>query len=177
MTDREATSDGGRVLTLQELINTRRDERGWSYADLEHRADHKITRGRWQQLATHVRMKAFPERDNIPVIADVLEVDQTTVVLAVARSLDLDVRWRGPDLAALMPAGTDHLSEPVRDAILGVIRATVTEAIARHADDEASPSPVRAGPSVLEWGKTGQVPAQRGQPPAQSGRSRGAKSR
>lgn len=128
--------------------------------DLEVRSDHRITRGRWQQMATHVRMKAFPERDNIPVIADVLEVDQTTVVLAVAKSLDLDVRWRGPDLAALMPAGTDQLSTNVRDAILAVIRASVTEALARPGDEE-SPRPSGVGPSVLEWGKTGQPGAQR----------------
>lgn len=162
MTDQDLTGDGGRVLTLQELIRTRRDERGWSYADLAHRTDHKITRGRWQQLGTHTRMKAFPERDNIPAIADALEVDQTTVILAVARSLDLDVRWRGPDLAALMPAGTDALSEPVRDAILAVIRATVTEAIARQSDAELL-STVRPGPSVLEWDKTGQRDARGGQ--------------
>lgn len=177
LTDRDSTSDGGQVLTLQQLINTRRDERGWSYTDLEVRSDHKITRGRWQQLATHVRMRAFPERDNIPVIADVLEVDQTTIILAIAKSLDLDVRWRGPDLAQLMPAGTDQLSEPVRDAILAVIRATVTEALARRVDDDESPSTVRTGPSVLEWEKAGPPAARSGQPAARSGQTSDANGR
>lgn len=177
MTAKDPTGDGGAVLTLQELIQARRDERGWSYADLEVRADHKITRGRWQQLATHVRMKAFPERDNIPIIAAVLEVDETTVVLAAAKSLGLDVRWRGPDLAQLMPAGTDQLSEAVRDAILAVIRATVSEAIARRVDDEASRPTVPSGPSVLEWAKTGQVPTQRGQTSPRSDRASDANSR
>ena len=168
LTDRDPAGDGGHVLTLQELIQSRRDERGWSYADLAHRTDHKLTRGRWQQLGTHVRMRAFPDPDNIPLIADALEVDQTTVVLAVARSLNLEVRWRGPDLAQLMPAGTDQLSTPVRDAILAVIRATVSEAIARRSDEE-SPRTIHPGPSVLEWEKsapnsaahpprTGQIP-------------------
>lgn len=167
MTDQDTTSDGGQVLTLQQLINARRDERGWSYSDLEVRARHRITRGRWQQLATNVRLRAFPERDNIPIIADVLEVDQTTVVLAVAKSLGLDVRWRGPNLAQLLPAGTDQLSEAVQTAILAVIRATVTEALARQRDDE-SPSMVRSGPSVLEWTQTGRQAPRSGQtdPPA-----------
>lgn len=173
MTTQDPTSDGGRVLTLQELINARRDERGWSYNDLEVRSDHKITRGRWQQLGAHVRMRAFPERDNIPIIAAALEVDQTTVVLAVAASLGLDVRWRGPNLAQLMPAGTDQLSAPVRDAILAVIRATVTEAIAHQSDDE-SPQTVRSRPSVLEWGKTRPSAARSGQTAAQDGRAHGA---
>lgn len=161
LTEQGGTSDGGRVLTLQELINARRDERGWSYTDLEVRAGHAISRGRWQQLATLKRMRAFPERDNIPVIAEVLEVNQTVVVLAVAASLGLDVQWRPPALAQLMPAGTDELSPPVRDAILAVIRATVTEAILRGSDDE-SPQTAQPGPSVLNWDKTGQVlPEQR----------------
>lgn len=177
MTDQDLTGDGGRVLTLQELIRTRRDERGWSYADLAHRTDHKITRGRWQQLGTHTRMRAFPERDNIPAIADALEVDQTTVILAVARSLDLDVRWRGPDLAALMPAGTDALSEPVRDAILAVIRATVTEAIARHGGDDGPPRTGQSGPSVLEWDKTGQTTARSGQTAHRTGQTPDVNSR
>lgn len=173
MTDPNVTSDGGRVLTLQELIQARRDERGWSYGDLANRTEHKITRGRWQQLGTHVRMKAFPERESIPAIADALEVDQTTIVLAVAKSLDLDVRWRGPNLAQLMPAGTDQLSEPVRDAILAVIRATVTEAIMRQSDDE-SPQTVQPGPSVLNWDKTGQVSPEQRNRHAQTGGNKSA---
>ena len=177
LTDPSLTSDGGRVLTLQELIQARRDERGWSFADLENRAGHRISRGRWQQLATNVRMRAFPERDNIPVLASVLEVDETTVVLAAAKSLGLDVRWRGPDLAALMPAGTDQLSEPVRDAILAVIRATVSEAIARATSDDEPRRTVGSGPSVLEWGKSGPAPAQRGQPASRGGQASDANSR
>ena len=177
MTADGLTGDGGDVLTLQELIQARRDERGWSYADLEVRADHRITRGRWQQLATNVRVRAFPERDNIPVIAAVLEVDETTVVLAAAKSLGLDVRWRGPDLAQLMPAGTDQLSEPVRDAILAVIRATVSEAIARATGDDEPRRTVGSGPSVLEWGKTGPASARSGQTTARSGQASDANSR
>lgn len=168
MTDRELTSDGGQVLTLQELIQRARDARGWSYEDLAARSGHALTRGRWQQLGTHKRMRAFPDPDNIPVIAAALEVNQTTVVLAVAKSLRLDVQWRGPDLAQLMPSGTDELSPPVRDAILGVIRATVTEALARQSDSE-SLSTVSSGPSVLEWEKTSRPPARTGQPPTRTG--------
>lgn len=146
------------MFTLQNLIEMRRNERGWSYADLEVRSDHKITRGRWQQLATRVRMEAFPNRDNIPIIAQVLEVDQTTVVLALAKSLGLDVQGRGSDLVALMPAGTDRLSTPVRDAILAVIRATVLEALAQQDGEVGAPQTTRPGPSVLEWDKTAGVP-------------------
>lgn len=180
MTGRDLTGDGGRVFTLQELILTHRDQWGWSYAEFERRSEdlgHKITYGRWQQMATHVRMKAFPERDNIPIIAGVLGVSQTTVVLAIAKSLDLDVQWQGPLLAALMPAGTDQLSEPVRDAILAVIRATVTEAIAHGGDDDESPRTVRPGPSVLKWAKSNLAAAEGGRTAPQDGRASDANGR
>lgn len=115
------------MLTLQQLIRTRMDERGWSYADLAHRAGDELTRSRWQQLGTGVRMRAFPEPHTIALIAHVLEVDVTTVVLACAEALGLDAHLRGPDLAQLLPAGTERLPERMRDAILAVIRAAVAQ--------------------------------------------------
>lgn len=124
------------------------DECGWSYADLAHRAGDELTRSRWQQLGTGVRMRAFPEPHTIALIARVLEVDVTSVVLACAEALGLDARLRGPDLVQLLPAGTERLSERMRDAILAVIRA----AVAQTFEDPPQAQLTVAAPVV--WTKT-----------------------
>lgn len=149
MTEDGLTDDGDQVLTLQGLIRARMDERGWSYGELERRSDGALSKGRWQQLGTGVRMAAFPEPESLLLMSTVLEVDETTVVLCAAQSLGIDARRRGPDLAQLLPAGTDRLSERMRDAILTVIRAAVAETLAADGDDEGA----RSEGSVLEWAK------------------------
>jgi hypothetical protein len=103
-------------------------ERGWSYSDLERASDRALTRGRWQQLGSGVPQRKFPEPGSLTVIAQVLEVDMTTVVLAAARSLGLEVGRRGAELAHLLPVHTDRISERMRDAILTLIRSAVAEA-------------------------------------------------
>ena len=61
-----AITVGGGVQTLQALIRTRMDAKGWSYADLAHRSGDELTRGRWQQLGSGIRrLKAFPEPSSI----------------------------------------------------------------------------------------------------------------
>lgn len=151
MTDHDLTGDGDRVLPLHELIRARMDDRGWSYGQLEHRSKGALTKGRWQQLGTQVRMKSFPEPDTIRVVARVLELDETTILLAVGESLGLDVTRRGPMLAQLLPAGTDQLSDRFRDSILAIIRAAVAETWER-AEDE--PGPPSAADVTLEWPHT-----------------------
>jgi hypothetical protein len=146
------TGDGEKVLPLHELIRARMEDRGWSYGQLEHRSKGALSKGRWQQLGTQVRMKNFPEPDTLRVLARVLEVDETTILLSVGESLGLDVTRRGPMLAQLLPAGTDQLSERFRDAILALIRAAVAESWARGGEE-----PGQAGVATnvtLEWSKT-----------------------
>jgi hypothetical protein len=150
------------------------DDRGWSYGQLEHRSDGQLTKGRWQQLGTQTRMSRFPEPDTLRLMARVLELDETTIVLSAAASLGIDARWRGPLLAQLLPAGTDLLSDRMRDALLGVIRAAVAEAAA-YAGDEGAGAVQGAGgepPQTYRWAKTTSEPETRGGSPA-SGRTTG----
>ena len=148
MTDR--TGHGGRAPTLAQLIRARMVERGWSYTDLENESAHTLSRGRWQQLGSGAPQKKFPDPASLQVIASVLQVDVTAVVLAAARTVGLDAHAQGSDLANLLPAGTERLSEPMRDAILGLIRAAVSdvaaEGIARGADGTAD--------LTMEWPKS-----------------------
>jgi hypothetical protein len=157
LTDEHLTSDGEQVLTLQQLIRARMTERSWTYAELERRSDFALTKGRWQQLGSGTRIAAFPEPATIAKIGEVLEVDVTTVVLAAAQSVGLDARRRGPDLAQLLPAGTDRLSERMRDAILTIIRAAVADSLA-HAEDVDEPGSIDG---LLEWPKSDAPSARR----------------
>ncbi len=126
------------------------DERGWSYADLERRSEHALSRGRWQQLGSGVRQRKFPDPASIEVIARVLDVDVTTVVLAAAQAVGLDAHLRGSDLAHLLPTGTEQLSERMRDAILTLIRAAVADAANGFG---TSPGDSLSG-LTLEWPKS-----------------------
>lgn len=151
MTDQVEAGDGEPVLTLQQVIRGRMDERGWSYSDLARRSGDRLNRNRWQQFGTGRRLTRFPEPANIVLMAEVLEVDVTTVLHAVAQSLGINARRRGPDLAHLLPAGTDRLSDRTRDAILAIVRATVADTLERgdEEDSEEAPSNERS----LGWAK------------------------
>lgn len=143
------TGPGGRGPTLSHLIRARMVERGWSYADLEQRSAQALSRGRWQQLGSGAEQRKFPDPASLTVIASVLEVDITTAVLAAARTLGLDTNTRGSDLANLLPAGTERLSAPIRDAILTLIRAAVSDVPA----EDGTPGAADGNPA-LEWPKS-----------------------
>lgn len=121
------------------------DERRWSYTDLERASDRALTRGRWQQLGSGGPQRKFPEPGSLAVIARVLEVDTTTVVLAAARSLGLDVGRPGAELAHSLPEDTDRISERMRDAILTLIRCAVAEAPDEHGLEVSRSDSLRAG--------------------------------
>lgn len=147
MTDQ--AGNGEAAPTLHQLVRSRMDEHGWSYTDLERRSARALSRGRWQQLGSGAQLKKFPDPASLVVIAQVLEVDITTVVLAAARSLGLDARTQGTELSRLLPAGTELLSDRTRDAILATIRAAVSDATDRSPAPDHEPLRGLA----LEWPK------------------------
>ena len=141
MSQTEPPTQSSSVPTLAELISDRKAEKGWTYQQLADRADGAISRQRWQQLGTSVRIKEFPEPGTIQAIADALGVDVSIVVLAVARSIGLDVRRSdSSSLGALLPPSAANLSDAQRDAVLGIVRvmndpAVGTGAFLRRAAD------------------------------------------
>jgi hypothetical protein len=138
--------DRGSAPTLRELIRSRMTERGWSYADLERESGRALSRGRWQQLGSADAQQKFPNPESLTIIADVLQIDVASVVLAAARAVGLPVPVSGSDFANLLPAGTERLSAPMRDALLALIRAAVAETVA-----DAAPGEI--GGMTLEWPK------------------------
>lgn len=127
MSDDDPTPEDDPVLPLDVLIRSRMRERGWSYSDLERSSGRALTRGRWQQLGSGLQQRKFPDPESLTVISRVLEVDITSVVLAAARTLGLDVHRSGTGLSQLLPADAAHLSHRMRDAILSLIRAAVSD--------------------------------------------------
>ncbi len=138
--------EGGSAPTLRRLIRSRMVERGWSYADLERESGGALSRGRWQQLGSADAQPTFPHPDSLAIIARVLQIDVTSVVLAAARAVGLPVPAQSSDFANLLPAGTERLSGPMRDAILGLIRAAVD-------GSAAEPARPGAGGTTVEWSK------------------------
>jgi hypothetical protein len=108
---------------LAELIMSRKRELGHTYRKLQELSHDAFTSQRWQQLATGVRIKEFPEPTTVAAIAEALDVDVNRVVLAIARSLGLAVKPAESDLAAMLPASARGLTTEQRHAILAVIKA------------------------------------------------------
>lgn len=111
------------VPELADLISHVKTTRGWSYQTLADRTEGVLTRQRWQQLGTTVRIKEFPEPETLSAIADALQVNITSVVLAAAKTIGLPVTRELSALATLLPVGTERLADYQRDAIVGVIKA------------------------------------------------------
>ena len=152
MSEDSPDADSRPALCLHELIRARMRERAWSYTDLERASDSALTRGRWQQLGSGLQQRRFPDPETLTVISQVLEIDITTVVLATAQALGLDVHRQGPDFSRLLPQHTDRLSERMRDALLTVIRASVVDTSAHDGADLPGPEALEG--MRLEWRKS-----------------------
>ncbi len=151
MSEDDPSTHDDPVVPLNALIRARMAERGWSYSDLERESGHALTRGRWQQLGSGAVQRRFPDPGSLTAIARVLEIDITTVVLAAAQTVGLDVHRHGSGLSHLLPAETAQLSERMRDAILVLIRSAVVEARSGAGDRQAD---IELDGLRLEWPKS-----------------------
>lgn len=155
------------VPTLADLISARKTERGWSYQQLADRAHGAVSRQRWQQLGTGVRIKEFPEPATIQAIADALEVDVTLVVLGVARSIGFAVRTQDSSLAAMLPPGADLLNDEQRNAVLAVVRAMAPRQLTGASNEDTSTQDTTSNPTVdgeAGLGRAPMIAASRQQP-------------
>jgi len=114
-------ADPQRVLTLRDLIQRHIDSTGESRRGLGDRSGvaHQ-TLGYWWNGS----IKTFPDPETLQAFADATHTPIETVLLAAARTIGLPVHGV-PELAAMLPPGTDNLSARDRDAVLAVIRALV----------------------------------------------------
>lgn len=124
------------MLTLRDLIQQHMDRSGESRRALGARSGlaHQ-TLGYWWDGT----IKTFPDPETLQAFADATHTSVQTVLLAAARTVGLSI-GAAPELAAMLPPGTDNLTQRDRDAILAVIRALV------EARRPVSPPPVSGVP-------------------------------
>lgn len=124
---------------LQALIGLRKGDR--SYEQLSKACGGSPSAKRLHMLAT-APMKNFPDPDTIRALSKGLGVTETTVVMASAESLGLDVRspsgW-----TALLPAGIDRVPSHMRDSILSVVHSAVHMAEDMEVGSDGEPQPRR----------------------------------
>ncbi|MGN8245271.1 hypothetical protein ACTHAM_002390 [Cellulomonas soli] len=121
-------------MNLAELIRTTKGDR--SYDDLARDAGGAPGRQRWQQLASTMPLKNFPDPDSIRAIARALGVSQRAVVDAAGESLGLDIARGRSRFEELLPDGVDLLDDDAQAAVLAVLRA-----LARASTTEAPVDP------------------------------------
>lgn len=109
-------------MDLTQLITAHR--RGRTYLELEAATGGRVTRQRWQQLAT-AQPRAFPNPDTIIALAAGLGVPERTVLLAVGESLGLRTGDKRR-LCDRIPEKADQLPTAAIAAILASVNAMIS---------------------------------------------------
>jgi hypothetical protein len=148
------------VPTLAQLISEQRRLRGFSYRELEARADSVITHQRWQQLGSGTRIKEFTEPATLRAMAKALDVDVTLVVLATAKSIGLPVETGvgQSELARMLPYSARELTIEQRDAIVSLVRAITQKKGSGHGRTSPGASesgtPTQGGQTQEGWARS-----------------------
>ncbi|WP_426566423.1 hypothetical protein ACPPVT_07705 [Angustibacter sp. McL0619] len=159
--------------TISELI-ARQHAAGITYrqmADRAKAAGYQLTHQQINELE-NVPPDQWPKSaQRIRAYAAALDVSERAIVLAFARSFDLDVSERSSLLEVLLPVGTRDIDEGLQAAIAGVVRAAVK---ARHEGGGTSGDTAPIEAEVLQddsvtqsvQAKPVRSPAKRGSRPA-----------
>lgn len=120
-----AAGAGHRQPDLSGLIRAHQERTRESYRAMARRSGDLLHHQSLQGWAAGPP-KAFPKkRETFEQLAQVLDTDVTTVVLAFARSLGLDVRSSGPGAARVLPPDAERLTGRQRAVLLSVVDAMV----------------------------------------------------
>lgn len=134
------------VPTIRELIQRAVDD-GKSYRALEESSGGRVKYQMFQKLATKPPLQFPKDRDTIEGIAAALEIPESTVVLAYARGIGLDVTTDSL-LADLLPRGTEDLDIEMQNAIVAVVRAAIRmQRGQRNASADSSTPPGTPSPT------------------------------
>lgn len=110
--------------TIKDLIRVELD-RGKSVRDLEVDSGGLVKFQTFQELSSRPP-RQFPKSvDTITGMAQALQVDVTTVVLAYAKGLGIEVDAAGSLFALRLPPGVDSLDLQMQNALIGVARAAL----------------------------------------------------
>lgn len=115
------------------LVQRHIDRTGDSLRQLQRRSGDKVQHSMWDRLAKNT-IKEFPKPDSIPAIAAALSLSETVVVLAIAKSLGVNVSFPSSGPQIPIPANAEQLDDQGRRLVWDMITALlppVTEAQAR----------------------------------------------
>lgn len=142
---RLARIQGSDVPTIGELINEALD--GSSVRKLEADSGYLVKYQTFQQLSKSAP-DGFPkDTKTIRGMAIALKVPESTIVLAYAKGLGVDVSTES-GIAARMPRGADALGIEMQNALISVVRAAVKMNGADHVDQPTSPDSPPAPPGA-----------------------------
>lgn len=114
------------------LVQADIDRTGDSLRQLQKRSSDEVGHSMWDRLAKNT-IKEFPRPESIAAIASTLSLSETTVVLAIAKSLGLNVSLpTGPQIP--IPDRAEQLDDQGRRLVWDMIMALlppVTESQAR----------------------------------------------
>ena len=121
----EAAGGGRGHPDLSELIRAHHEQTRESYRSMARRSGDQLHHQSLQGWAA-APPKAFPKkRETFEQLAHVLDTDVTTVVLAFACSLGLDVRAAGPGADRVLPPDAERLTQRQRAVLLSVVDVMV----------------------------------------------------
>jgi hypothetical protein len=144
----QAHRDSSDVPTIKDLIRVELD-RGKSLRDLEVDSGGRVRFQTFQDLSNHPP-KQFPKTvDTIRGMAQALQVDETTVVLAYAKGLGVDVS-AGSTFALRLPPTVDQLDPQMQNALIALVRAA-----GKTSADSAEPSLKGRAPNHFDEDSTG----------------------
>ncbi|WP_131747545.1 helix-turn-helix transcriptional regulator [Frankia sp. Cppng1_Ct_nod] len=128
---------------LQQLIRSRIDERGWSYAEVARRG--RLPRSTVHNLATNARLLRLPQPATLDGLARGLELPLPVVRSAAAAAAGLTLHAEAgsdPEVTALV-AGVEQLSPVDRKHVTALVESLLRHARARddtgHRPDHPQP--------------------------------------
>lgn len=151
------------VPTISDLVRAARDG-GLTYRELEARSQRAGFGVKFQtfEVLANQGPLAWPKSvDTIRGIAAALDITEQAVVLGYAASLGVRVTPQ-PRLVAGLPPSTALLTEPMRDAILGLIRAATADPASAGPPSSASADPACGVPDGGAWSRSHAAPSGRG---------------
>ncbi len=127
MVERESNGfDDRSVPTISQLIAAQMDATGRSFRDLWRASGERVKHQTFQELRS-APPKSWPKNvETIRGMAAALDVTETAIVMAYARSLGVDVAGESV-LAQQLPASAAQLTPAQRNAIVQLIRSITTQ--------------------------------------------------
>lgn len=142
---------------LATLIERHRDRTGESYEQMARRSGNVLDANGVWKYATR-KNRQFPrEAETFYALATILRVDVTTVVLAMAASMGIEVRRYGPRIAQLLPPDVDSLTPAQEQLVVDLVDSLLGQQRATRKPARRSRPPARQEGGALSGAEAARV--------------------